>query len=120
MCLYAWQGGVGSDGVKGEKGDACAVCPTLSEIPAANLVAMEQTLKLKGERGKPGLGQKGEQVRVCFIGMECVCVYVCACVLVRAFCVVPGSVSNLEVICVNSCSGGTWSQWPGRAERREG
>lgn len=39
------------------------MCPTLGELPA-NLLpgVMTQTLQLKGEKGEPGIGKRGEKV----------------------------------------------------------
>lgn len=50
------------------QGEPCSVCPTLGELPA-NLLpgVMAQTLQQKGEKGEPGIGEKGEQVGLCVL-----------------------------------------------------
>lgn len=44
------------------QGEPCSVCPTLGELPAHLRGTVTQTLQQKGEKGEPGVGQKGEQV----------------------------------------------------------
>lgn len=47
------------------QGEQCSACPSLGEIPAnLNPGIQAQTPQQKGEKGEPGIGQRGEQVRL--------------------------------------------------------
>lgn len=47
------------------QGEQCSACPSLGEIPANLIPGIQaQTPQQKGEKGEPGIGQRGEQVRL--------------------------------------------------------